>query len=568
MAARTIERWVTNAIRFHVQKQRDRFLRATRDCAGQQQKVLRRLLTLNANTRFAADHGLTPRTTFSHFRARVPISDYDYHQPYIDAVKSGDHTALLGRRNRLLMFSLTSGTTSESKFIPVTSRFLADYRRGWQHWGITALKDHPDLLDRRFFQLCGDHEQFHTEGGTPCGNISGLVAAMQRPQVRRMYSIPGSVHTISDSTVRRYVSLRIAVADGDIGQIVTANPSTLLQLGQFAHAQADELVRDIRDGGISEQFRPDAQTLQALSPHLEPNPKRAAEVDVAMNARGELRLGDVWEHLAFLGVWTGGSAGSFIRSLPRWYGEVPCRDHGLHASEGRMTIPLADETSSGVLDVTTHVFEFIPEAEGDARNPTVLQPHELEVGQNYFILLTTSSGLHRYNIRDVVQCTGFCHSTPELAFLHKGAHISSITGEKISESQVVTAAGRASERQDVPLRIFTLTPAWDRLPHYRLYVDERDAGCHRIRERLAAEIDSCLSEENSEYRDKRESGRLGTVQCDAVGPAAFAQLTRHRVESRPGASLEQYKHPCLLPDPGFESLFLKQSGLERRAASA
>ena len=43
-----------------------------------------------------------------------------------------------------------------------------------------------------------------------------------------------------------------------------------------------------------------------------------------------------------------------------------------------MTIPLSDATSSGVLDVTSHYFEFIPEAEGDNPNPTVLAAHELK----------------------------------------------------------------------------------------------------------------------------------------------------------------------------------------------
>ena len=52
-----------------------------------------------------------------------------------------------------------------------------------------------------------------------------------------------------------------------------------------------------------------------------------------------------------------------------------------------MTIPLADGTPSGVLDVTTHYFEFIPEEEGDSPQPTVLAAHELQEGRTYYILL-------------------------------------------------------------------------------------------------------------------------------------------------------------------------------------
>jgi len=61
------------------------------------------------------------------------------------------------------------------------------------------------------------------------------------------------------------------------------------------------------------------------------------------------------------------------------------RDVGLIASEGRMTIPMSDNTPSGVLDITTHYFEFIPEEEADKPNPTVLAAHEVQPGKNYFI---------------------------------------------------------------------------------------------------------------------------------------------------------------------------------------
>ena len=39
------------------------------------------------------------------------------------------------------------------------------------------------------------------------------------------------------------------------------------------------------------------------------------------------------------------------------------------ASEGRMTHPASGWQSAGVLDITTHFFEFIPEAEIDSPQP-------------------------------------------------------------------------------------------------------------------------------------------------------------------------------------------------------
>src|SRR6266581_8433715 len=104
-----------------------------------------------------------------------------------------------------------------------------------------------------------------------------------------------------------------------------------------------------------------------------------------------------------------------------------------------MTIPITDATPAGVLDVTSHYFEFIPEAEGDSPQPTVLAAHELQAGANYFIVPTTAFGLYRYHIHDVVRVTGFHNQTPLVEFLSKGAHFANITGEKLSEYHVAGA---------------------------------------------------------------------------------------------------------------------------------
>ena len=106
------------------------------------------------------------------------------------------------------------------------------------------------------------------------------------------------------------------------------------------------------------------------------------------------------------------------------------RDVGLIASEGRMTIPMADGTPSGVLDVTSHVFEFIPEEEGDSPNPTVLAAHELQEGRTYYVLMMTAFGLYRCNIFDVVRCTGFHNRTPLVEFLSKGCLLRQHHGRK------------------------------------------------------------------------------------------------------------------------------------------
>ena len=533
---------------------------ARTSCRETQRSLLTDLLRLNQSSAFSRDFGLTERTTLPEYRQRVPVSDYELIRSYVSRVADGDHAALLGESNKLQMFAMTSGTTAASKLIPVTTRFLNDYRRGWQTWGIGTYSDHPVLQKLNIVQISSSHQKTRTADGTPCGNISGLVATMQKRVVRSMYTIPATVAEIADADAKRYTTLRLALSDPWVGMMITANPGTLLQLMEFASLKAEHLIHDIRNGGISHVDLPTTMIREFRS-HLRPDKQRASQLQQIMEQRGVLRPRECWPMLQALGVWCGGSAAAYIPKLKHVFDGLPIRDHGLHASEGRMTLPLQDESSAGLLEIQTHFFEFLPVAQAESVNPDVLEAHELQPGEEYFILLTTSSGLYRYNIRDVVRCTGFYGTTPLLEFRHKGAHISSITGEKLAESQVVEAVNAAALANDLKLNLFTLTPQWGEPPGYTLFLWRDDSGGRSPESdlpRFAADVDEHLARCNDEYRDKRQSGRLTSVCAKSLSPEQWNAFTAER-QSRSGGSPEQYKHPCLLPDPEFQGLLSGKS---------
>ena len=544
--------------RAKLRREASRFLAKTAHCQQSQQQVLERLLALNADSEFAQAHHLNEVRTPADFRKRLPICDYEFYRPYIEELKTGNHAALLGRDNRLLMFSLSSGTTSDSKFIPITQQFFNDYRRGWQIWGILAFDAHPALHRQNIVQLSSDHDRYRTPGGTSCGNISGLAASMQRRAVRSLYTIPSDVSKITDPDAKYYTALRLALTDERVGMLTTANPSTLLHLAQFADTEKESLVRDIADGTLSEKFQVSREIRRKLAGRIGgKNLRRARQLQDIIQRTGRLRPLDIWPGLNLLAIWTAGSCGAYLRLLKSYYGDVPIRDHGLSASEGRMTIPLDDGRSDGVLEIDTHYFEFIPEAEYESKNPIVLEAHELKQDENYYILLTTSSGLYRYDICDVVRCAGFYNNTPLLRFLHKGAHISNITGEKISESQVVDAVRNCVDQMRINVEYFAMVPVWDQPPQYQLLIEERDLPIGEGREVLAQHVEDRLQTLNCEYREKRQSGRLAPMKLVALRDGTWKEFARKR-QDRLGGSVEQYKHPCLIPDMRSASQMLNE----------
>ncbi|MCA8995505.1 MAG: GH3 auxin-responsive promoter family protein [Planctomycetaceae bacterium] len=546
-------------------KQLRHALSLARDCRRSQHETLARILELNSDSSFSTDMGLSSVRDADRFRQTIPVGDYERLRPYIDRMQQGDFQALLGRHNRLLMYALTSGTTNTSKLIPITETFLKDYRRGWQCWGIQLLDAYREINFQKILQLVSDYDKSRTPAGTPCGNISGLVQKIQNPLLRSLYSVPPSALKIQSSAVKYYFAIRQSLMTDKLGLITTANPSTVLQLFRILSDQAEGLIRDLYDGTLTCSGADQEQVVLKLGR----NRKRAKQLEDLLRSEGTLRPRAVWPGLQAIGVWTGGSAAAYLPQVREIAEGIPIRDHGLHASEGRMTLPLACETSSGLLDIGSHYFEFIPEEEGESDNPTVLEAHQLEEGRSYFILLTTVSGLYRYNIRDVVECTGVYGTTPMLRFLHKGAHIANLTGEKLTESHIVSAVTSVMQETGVRPGLFTVAPKWGDPPRYCILA-EFDRFANRLGPgEFAQRVDSSLRKLNSEYHEKRESDRLLPMTAMRLPIGTWDHFLRDR-QSSAGGSAEQYKHPNLIPKLEFVDDFTARyltGNLERESGS-
>jgi hypothetical protein len=128
----------------------------------------------------------------------------------------------------------------------------------------------------------------------------------------------------------------------------------------------------------------------------------------------------------------------------------------------------------------------------------------------------------------VVRCTGFFRTTPLLEFLHKGAHISNVTGEKISESQVVLAVRRSVEQFQIELKHFTVSPVWGDPPRYQILAEAQDVQSPDAGELLARRVDEALRDINCEYHEKRATGRLDVMQWLPLPEGTWARFTRQR----------------------------------------
>ena len=152
-------------------------------------------------------------------------------------------------------------------------------------------------------------------------------------------------------------------------------------------------------------------------------------------------------------------------------GDIPQRDYITMASEGVIAIPFEDGVSGGALAVDIHFYEFIPEELAEWDDPPTLLAHEIELGGKYVVVLSTSAGLYRYNIGDVVQVRDFIGATPVVEFLYRAGHTCSMTGEKLTEEQVASGVSEAATRLGLHMQAFTMCPVATPFPHYALLAE-------------------------------------------------------------------------------------------------
>lgn len=503
---------------------------ACRDPAAAQERRLFEILRRNEETVFGRERSFSKIKSVGEYRAAVPVSDFSAFEPYIARMRRGEPRVLTADAPE--MFATTSGTTDRPKFIPVTPSFYTEFYNTQKVWSRINLNAHPGILRGRFLTMVSPCEEGRTEGGIPYGAMSGRNYRnhMTIPVQKNFMAIPYSVFCIRDFEAKYYTILRLAVQER-ITLISMLNPSTIVLLARKLGERAEELIRDLHDGGIRVEKELPPETLAEIRPRLKADPRRAGRMRAAAEREGELLPRDAWPDLALITTWTGGSSNFYLKRFARLFGDVPLRDFGYNASEGYFSIPLratstaAPEDTGGVFAASGHFVEFIPHPGGGEP----LLCGQLREGGEYRVILTASNGLYRYDINDVVEVRGFEGGVPVIAFKHRSNGVVSVTGEKVTESQVTIAFQKVRDRLRLDVEDFIAWVECAAAPSYVIAAEPAADGRSPRPDSLAAEFDGELKRANIEYRAKRDSGRLGAPRALLLKPGSMAHYRQTRV---------------------------------------
>lgn len=523
-----------------------RFEKTMNRAADQQQQWLLKRIRKCEETQFGIDHGFSNIHTVADFQRQIPVSDYTYFAPYIDEVAAGNIEALVPATEKLLRFTITTGSSGAPKLNPVTDTWLKEYKQAWGIWGLKNFVDHPRHVGLKMLQMAGTWEMGKTTGGFSISMVSALLARIQNPLLRPFYAIPSELNDVKDPVSRYYAALRLSILE-PIGWIILMNPGTLIRLAEIGDENKEQLIRDIHDGGLSDHMDVPQEIRTKLAKRLSvANPAGARKLEEMVNRSGRLLPRDYWPN-PVIACWLGGTAGYQSRYVRDYFGDSPLRDMGLVSSEGRHTIPIADDVPEGVPSLVSGFYEYVPVHEIESTDPTVLQGHELLEGQEYYLLMTTSAGYYRFNIGDIVRCNGFVGQAPLLEFTQKGTRVGDLEGEKVTERQILEAAHEAARELGLPLGLFTGVPR--RLereaPRYDFLVETADLPDAEIARRFLHTFDQELAKLNFLWRARRKEGVLAPPHLWRLQAGRWEQYISAEV-ARVGTGDYQYKHPGIV----------------------
>jgi GH3 auxin-responsive promoter len=505
-----------------------RFLRSVEDPEGAQRQRLEGLLASGKDSVFGREHGLAAVRNLDDFRAAVPIRSYDALFPWLTRVAAGEHGVLGTERVSGLLE--TSGTTSAPKHLPVTASWAQTCGEAQKLWMLGLLQEHEAVARGAALTVVSPAEHDRSAGGLPIGSNTGRMHLQQPWYVRMRFPIPYEVFCTEPSVVRQYLILRFAL-QARLTSLTTANPSTVLLLCRRLLEWQQPLALDLRDGTAR----------QGPAAELEPGVRRRLERKLRRHpVPNDWRPASIWP-LASVNCWKGGPAAYFADRLPDALGAaVPVREVGITASEGFFAFPLHQDWPGSVLWTGGHVLEFVDDA-GDTRGAW-----ELEEGATYRLVVSTSAGLWRYDLDDRVKVVGWCGRTPQVRFLGKGGRYLNAVGERVAEAQVGDAVRQMAAEMGFRPVGFTARIDWAERPRYRLGFEADPGQAAPPAERLAAAFDRHLGAVNVEYRNRRESDRLGPPLTSLLPAGTYVGYRQQRVAA--GAPEGQVKDPILALD--------------------
>lgn len=515
------------------------------------EQTLRGILTYAKDTVYGREHHFADilaakddKELYALYQQYVPAQEYEALRPYVERHKQGETNVLFP--GKPIMYATTSGTTKEPKWVPITDVYLNSvYGKMTKVWLFNFIKNRPKVFTGKIVSIVGKVIEGYAPDGTVFGSVSGVTQRDCPKFVKKLYASPADVFSITDYNARYYAIMRMGI-ERNITLIVTANPSTIVEMQNNVNEFYDQYVNDIEHGTLNKDLNISPEIRAAIQPYLKPNPERAAELRALKQKYGTVLPKHYWPNLQILNTWKCGNTKVYVDKFEHSFPEQMLhQEFGYFSSECRFGLVL-DDTNNTVLFPHFHYYEFIEEHDLENEHPHFLQLHELEQGKRYCPYVTTYAGLYRYNMNDLVEVGPNFVNTPTVHMIQKVNGIVTMTGEKLHERQFIEAVHTAEKELQMPVKFFVGFADLSISAYHFYYEFEDLATTQQQAEQFTQKVDQVLQQTNIEYKAKRESFRVKDPVTHRLQRESFEHFKAQCIAE--GARDGQFKMNLLMQD--------------------
>ena len=370
-----------------------------------QENILKSLIKTGRLTEFGKDVKLDQVNGYEEYKQAVALRDYEQMRPYIDKIKEGKHNILW--KGQPIYFAKTSGTTSGTKYIPITKDSIPNHINTARNALLCYMAESGNsrFSDGKMIFLSGS-PTLERIGGIPTGRLSGIVNH-HIPSYLRTNQLPSyETNCIEDWEPK---------LEKIIEETINQNMTLISGIPPWVQMYFDKLIE--RTGKKITDVFPDFSVLVYGGVNFEPY---------------KAKLFD--------------SIGKKIDSIETF----PASEGFFAFQDSQNAEGLLLNTDSGIF------FEFVPAGEIYDENPTRLSLKNVKVGENYAIIINSNAGLWGYNIGDTVK---FVSTNPyRLVVTGRTKHFISAFGEHVIGEEVEYSLMKIANEENIHITEFTVAP--------------------------------------------------------------------------------------------------------------
>ncbi len=434
-----------------------------------QEKTFRKLISSAENTKFGKDHNFNSITNYNEFKQRVPIQDYEDIKSYIELIINGEYNVLW--KDRPIYFAKTSGTTSGTKYIPITKESMPYHIMGAKHALLHYIYEtkKSDFVNGKMIFLQGS-PVLDKVGGIETGRLSGIVASYVPSYLQKNRMPSWQANTIEDWENK---------VNAIVNETINENMTLISGIPSWVQTYFEKLI------------------------------KKAGKP-----------VGEIFPNFNLF-VYGGLNFEPYRHKFDQLIGRKIDTIELYPASEGFFAYQDKQDRDDLLL-LTNHgmFYEFVPADEIFNKDPTRISLKDVKKGINYALILNTNAGLWGYNIGDTVMFT----STKPYRIKVTGRikHFISAFGEHVIAKEVETAMKKAMEQTNAIISEFTVAPQVEPeqgLPYHEWLIEfENEPENIEI---FSAILENSMLEQNPYYKDLIDGKVLRSLVIKKVKKGGF-----------------------------------------------